>query len=161
MANRSSSRPSAALAPWELRVLRAAYGCITPDRGPGARSIDGSGTLAPCDELVRGMPKIARVGLSALLFAVEWLAMLLVFVPGRLGTMAAWKRRRVVARLLSHPLYEIRIVARVLPALCATTYYAHPAVARSFGYDAAERLAFARREPNPEGRWSAPAGRAS
>jgi hypothetical protein len=145
-----------ALARWEHRVLTALFECVTPVRGPGELSFEGSGAVAACAALLDGLPRTIRHVLRGVLFAIEWLGILLAAVPGRFSRMSPARRARLLARVQDHPLYEVRVLYRIVTALCFTAYYSRPAVARTLGYDPDARLAYARAEPNPEGRWRPP-----
>jgi hypothetical protein len=141
------------LARWERRVLLALSHVVAPERGAGALSLEGSGALAAADAMARGQTRVVRIGLRCVLFAIEWFPLLLARVPGRFSRMSEARRARVVARLLDHRLYEVRILTRAACAYCFTIYYSRPEVARSLGYDPAARLRYARAEPNPAGMW--------
>jgi len=71
--------------------------------------------MAACTELWAGCRAPIRIVLGGVLFAIEWLGLVLVAVPGRFSRMSPARQARLLRRVLAHPLYEVRLLFRVSP----------------------------------------------
>jgi hypothetical protein len=118
---------------------------------PPLPPVSGTDAVAFLDRWLERAPRLNRAGMRALLYAAELCPRVLGF-GGRLRSLPAHERARVLDSLERARPPGLRELVRLLEGVASLSYYGDGAVMRRLGYDADRNLRRARELRAREGR---------
>jgi hypothetical protein len=119
--------------------------------GAGLPPVNGTDAVAFFDFWLDRAPRLNRVVLKGLLYAVE-LAPLLLGFRGRLRALPEARRARALHAIERARSPRVRQLAKLLKGVAFLSYYGDDGIMRRLGYDADERVRTGRALRLAEGR---------